>query len=430
MFKYSFFSLVLFFSVINVSAQDTLAKKQRLDFAKMYLETGGSYMPSFTGKRLLNNQVQSIDHSASLNQYITWGAFHFWGHTEFYVTIPIKHNSLTTNPDTDFQLFHSVATGARLYPWAVQEKKISPYVGLQWGALDFKQIIKTDDVQPNLSKDIMLNYEAGFTLNYKKIGARIGINYFPNNTWDYPISKTIKENIKTPPYALQFGLLYAMETTKGKNKSENDKLNGYPKVSKLSFNATSLGDFFVGIGPSSSFSLKTSEYNKTRFPYLKQKLVSNAYFDYTIGYQFNKANLYTALSFRNPTFETKGFDAKQTIKKNSLALEINKYLTDYTGFAPYIGVNVAYDNIKYKEEISGNKREFSFENKLEPGITFGWDIVPGKTAMPIVLRTNLRWYPKANFSVDGHKFDFSQLEYNLIQVVFYPGRVGKIGKFN
>lgn len=353
----------------------------------------------------------------------TWGAFHFWGHAEFYVTIPLKQNSLSNNSETDFQLLHSVATGARFYPWTMKEKKIRPYGGLHWGALDFRQIIP-DENQPTISKDFLLNFELGLSFNYKKIGGRIGVNYFPNTKWNYPISKTEKAEIKTPAYSLQFGLLYTFDATKnGKNKRVDD-WNSYPKNSKLSYDSKRFGDFFIGIGPSISFSLIRSEYNVDQFPYLKEKLTSNSYFDLAVGYQFNKADLFTAISFRNSTFETEGYGAKQTIKKNSLTLEVNKFLIDYTGFAPYLGLTVAYDKLNYIQTIDGIEKKLTVSS-IEPGITFGWDIVPGKTNEALILRTNLRWYPFSKFEVEGKNFNFSQLEYNLIQIVFYPNRLRK-----
>lgn len=418
-------AIILWFSISMAQEKDETTKKERLDFAKTYFELGGSFMPSFTGKRLISNQVQSFEHSASINPYITWGGFHFWGHTEFYVTIPLKHISLDKKPETDFELKHFVTTGARLYPWAIKEKKIRPYVGFSWGALNFKQKIKPDDNQTALSKDFMLNYEAGITYNYKKLAFRLGINYLSDNEWDYPLSTSQKTTIKTPKYTAQLGLLYTIEATKNTTKENIKEWNQYPRVAQLSHQAKRFGDFFIGVGPSGSYSLKASDYNKTKFPYLKERLVSKSYYDISAGYQFNKANLFAALSFRNPSYETKGFATTQIIKKNSLALEINKYLMDYTGFAPYIGLNIAYDMINYQENVNGVLREIDFDKNIEPGLTFGWDIVPGKTNEAIILRTNLRWYPKSNFGIDGHNFDFSQLEYNLIQVVFYPTRLLK-----
>ena len=148
---------------------------------------------------------------------------------------------------------------------------------------------------------------------------------------------------------------------------------------------------------------------------MQQKLTSANYFDIALGYHFNKANLFAAISYRNPTYKTEGFGSNQTIKKSSLSLEVNKFLTDYSGFAPFIGINVAYDKLDYEQNVDGIKKQLTFTNAIEPGITLGWDIVPGKTNEALILRTNLRWYPFSKFKLKGENFNFSQLEYNLIQ---------------
>lgn len=410
---------------ICLFAQTPNLKKKRLDFARTYFEYGGNYSQTFTGKRLLDEKVISFEQPASISQYLTWGAFHFWGHAEFYVTIPLANSTLTKNKETDYQLIHSVATGARIYPWAMKTKTLKPYLGLHWGALDFKQIIKPEENQPTLSKDFLVNYEVGLAYLNKNLGFRLAVNYFQNNDWNYPISKFLKEKITTPAYAIKFGLMYSFDMTKSNKEEITEEWNSFPQISKLSYNASRFGDFFLGLGPSTSYSLKKSTYNQTHFPYLKDKMTSKNYFDIVVGYQFNKWNLFTAISYRNPTFETEGYGTKQTIKKQSITLEMNKFLTDYTGFAPYIGLNVAYDQIKYSENENGTIKEAVFRNKIEPGLTFGWDIVPGKTSEALLLRTNLRWYPYSAFEIDQVTFNFSQLEYNLIQVVFYSGRLKK-----
>ncbi len=408
-----------------IIAQEDSSKKNRLDFAKTYFEIGGTYLPSFTGKLLENNTITTFNHSATLNSYLTWGAFHFWGHTEFYVTFPLSQLNLNKKNRVSHELSHKVSTGVRIYPWAMKERKIRPYIGANWGAIDFKQVLKPDENQSRLSKDFMLNYDAGVIYNYKKLALRLGINYFTDNKWQYPLSKTLLSEIRTPRVSLQIGLLYSFDSTKDTSEENIEEWNSYPTVSKLSYNANKFGDFFIAAGPSISFSLSKSEHNTIQFPYLQQKLTSKNYLDITLGYHFIKANLFTALSFRNPSFETEGFGSKQTIKKTSLALEINKFLTDYSGFAPYVGLNVAYDRFNYEQNIDGIKTQKTVTNKIEPGVTLGWDIVPGKTNEAIILRTNLRWYPFSKFNVNGRKFNFSQLEYNLIQVVFYPERLLK-----
>ncbi|OJJ23095.1 hypothetical protein BKI52_01730 [marine bacterium AO1-C] len=425
--KKSFLTFYLLLWVLQVMGQadtSTKAEKKRLDFAKTYFEFGGSYFPSFKGKQILNNTENTFEHSASLNPYLNWGGFHFWGHAEFYVSFPLSGITQILNPndDTSFEMIHSVATGARFYPWAFKEGSIRPYVGLSWSSLGFKQIIKPEENQPMLYKDFLLVPEVGLTYGYKSFALRLSASYFPANRWSYPVSKTDFVEINTPRFGFHAGLLYKFEASKNEDPKLQEKWNNYPRVSKLSTGATRFGDFFVGIGPSVSFSLRKSSFNEKNFPYLPNPASSENYFDIAIGYQFNKANLFTALSFRNPEFRANGHGTEQTVQKTSLLLEVNKFLTDYTGFAPYIGLNVAYDQIKYSEKTELGSREI-ISRKVEPGVTFGWDIVSGKTDEHFILRTNLRWYPLSFFTVEGQKFDFSQLEYNLIQLVFYPGRL-------
>jgi hypothetical protein len=183
------------------------------------------------------------------------------------------------------------------------------------------------------------------------------------------------------------------------------------------------GDFFIAAGPSFSFSLKPSTYSQEQLPYLQDQLSSNGFIDFGIGHHFYKGDFLVALAFRNPTYKTEGFGATQEIKKSSLALEVNKYLVDYSGFAPYVGLNVAYDRLSYEQKIDEQVTKVDVEERFEPGLTIGWDIQPGKASEALILRTNLRWYPLSSFDVDGSTFDFCQLEYNLIQLVFYPGRL-------
>ncbi|MCP4295845.1 MAG: hypothetical protein GY786_09585, partial [Proteobacteria bacterium] len=306
-----------------------------------------------------------------------------------------------------------------------QEQKLRPYAGISWAGLDFKQIIKPAEDQPVLSKDFLMGLDAGLLYGYRDFAFRLGINYFPQNKWAYPISRSNMTEIHTPSYSIQLGILYALDVSRKNDKQTIDRWNSYPTLSKQNSDAKTLGDFFIGIGPSSSYSLVKSSFNQEHFPYLKQRLISNPFFELTGGYHFKKAGLFTALSFRNPSFETSGFGAKQIIQKTSLALELNKFLLDYSGFTPYLGLNVAMERMKYTEEVNELRRELNFDTKANMGITLGWDIRPGKNEEALILRTNLRWYPFSSFEVDGSRFNFSQLEYNLIQVILYPGRIRK-----
>jgi len=426
MIKCNIVILLLFFGFhVGLSQIDSLSsnKKERLDFAKMYLEVGKTFMPSFTGKVLGDDGIDDFNNSMSGTQYLNWGGFHFWGHGEFYVSFPLSYFPFEENKQPSSEIIHSVVTGYRYYPRVYREKKIIPYTGINWSAIGFKQIINEETEQPLLWKDFVLSLDGGIMYGYKNFALRLGATYFTNTNWDYPVSKTEKADISLPSFGLQVGLLYAWDSTDDTSPENIALWNSYPTISKQSYGSTRFGDFFVGIGPSGFFSLRTSDYNDIVFPYLKNKLSSSSFFDIAMGYNFNYLGLFTALSFRNPKFTTEGYGTKQEIKKTSFALEVNKFLIDYSGFTPYLGINLAYDMFSYKEILDELEREVEINNAWEPGLTIGWDIQPGKNQEALILRTNLRWYPFSSFEIDSKSFDFSQLEYNLIQVLFYPGRL-------
>ena len=410
--------LITLFFINNSFAQDYFKEgKNRLNFAKTYFEFGGQYSPSFKGKQMDGNSIKTINNSASMVPYLNIGGLHFWGHADFYISIPLTQINFNKNDSAKFQLNQSVVTGARFLPWAYQDKKIRPYVGASWAVVNFKQ----NENQPLFSKNKLI-FDAGLLYGKGSFMTRLGINYYPKNKWNYPITQTNFQEIQMPNWSCYFGLIYAIETTRSKNmEKENNKLNSFPLLSKPTKNAIKKGDYFIGVGPSTSFMLSPSNYNETNFPYFNKKPISNTYFDIAVGYQFNKAGVVTAISYRNPKFSNEAFGTTQTIKKNSIALEAYKFLTDYSGFTPYLGLNIAYDNIEYSEKTNSINFNQSFK-KINPGLTFGWDILPGKTEQWFVLRTNLRWYPLSKIDINGKAFSQNQLEYNVIQAVFYPSR--------
>ena len=406
-----------------ILAQEYITEgKNRLNFAKTYFEVGGQFTPSFMGKRLLtNNTVQSFENSASIVPYLNIGGLHFWGRADFYISIPLTQLNFKKNDSTNFKFNQSVVTGARFLLWKYKDNKIRPFIGASWAVVNFKQEIKPTNNQPFFSKNKLL-LDAGLWYGKGSFMARLGVNFYPTSKWEYPVTENNFQQIQTPNWSAHFGLAYTFESTRSKNmETENSRLNEFPKISSPSMNAIKKGDFFIGLGPSTSFMITNSDYNESKFPYFNKKPISNTYFDMAIGYQFNKLGLVTALSFRNPKFTNEAYGTTQIIKKNSYVLEAYKYLTDYSGFTPYIGVNLAYDNINYSEENNTiNLR--STHNKITPGITFGWDILPGKTEQWFVLRTNLRWFPFESISIEGKEFSLNQIEYNVIQAVFYPSR--------
>lgn len=402
-------------------------KKERLDFAQGFFELGGEITPSYTSYHLTDQGVNSSQEAATFNSTFYWGAFHFWGHTDFYVSFPLKQYALSSKENSNSLYTHATVTGMRWYPWAVQDRKLRPFLGLSWSAFSYQQS-NADEKGPVLEKNFSPVGGIGVLYKNKTLAARLGMQYFFDHTWKYPLSTSSYKNITTPALSVNLGVMYTTDfSKKNKDPEKNVKWNQFPELSPLSYETPYKGSFFIGVGPSGSFTLNESDYTKNIMPYLNQKKASQAYADIAIGYQFDKANMFIAASYRAPRFKQEAYGTIQEITKKSLAIEATKFITDYSGFAPFVGVNFTVNQFDYEEKVN-NQEYHTMKRNVEPGLTFGWDIVPGKTDEYLVLRTNLRWYPFSSFQVKGQKFSFSQLEYNLIQAVFYPGRMIKSKK--
>jgi outer membrane protein W len=414
--------VILFLISKKINAQEYFNEgRNRLNFAKTYFELGGQYSPKFASNSLEGNDLKSFTNPASFVPYLNIGGLHFWGHADFYISIPLTQINTSKNENNNFRLNQSVVTGARFLPWAYRDKKIRPFVGTSWAVVNFKQSFKPNENQPLLSKNKLL-FDAGLLFGNKNLLARVGANYLASNAWNYPISENNFQQIRTPKWSAYLGLVFTLETTRSKNmENENSRLNKYADVSKPTLSAIKKGDWFLGIGPSSSFMLAKSAYNEAYFPYFNKKPISNTYFDLAIGYQFNKTGIVSALSFIKTKFTNDAFGSKQTIRKNSIVIETYKFLTDYSGFTPYLGFNLAYDNFDYSEKTKTQEISKNFK-EINPGLTLGWDILPGKTEQWFVLRTNLRWYPFSKIKLNDKQFSQAQIEYNVIQAVWYPSR--------
>jgi hypothetical protein len=110
------------------------------------------------------------------------------------------------------------------------------------------------------------------------------------------------------------------------------------------------------------------------------------------------------------------------LKTNSLAFEAFKFIGNYHGFVPFVGPYVGLNNYNYNEIDRGSEVVDFTENKLAYGLVFGWDIRISDVDY-LLLRTNLRFTPDLNYKKKRLSFTNNQIEFNFIQVVFYPERM-------
>jgi hypothetical protein len=409
--------LLPLFSVFSQAQEDGSKERNRLNFAKTYFELGGSLIPGFKGIFTYGASNSAIKYEPSLVPYLNIGGIHYWGHADFYISIPLVQKNWPFRGVSDLQHGHSVVTGARFFPWATKPGIFRPYVGASWAV----EYLKAASSTPLHTKNTLL-LDIGGLYQRKNFAARIGVSMHPKHQWNYPVSNSNFQLLNTPTMRSYLGVIYTFESTSSNNmQRENQKMNAYSAFSSPTANAIKTMDWFIGVGPSSSFQLQSPTYNEVNYPYFTRKPISKTYLDIALGAHWNRLGLVNALSYRSPVFINEAFGTRQTIRRQSWAMECYKYVMDFHGFTPYFGLNMTYNRIQYSESANGT----AWNKKITqwvPGLTFGWDILPGKTQQWFVLRTNLRWYPTTKFNLKGRAFQMHELEYNVIQAVFYPSR--------
>ena len=106
---------------------------------------------------------------------------------------------------------------------------------------------------------------------------------------------------------------------------------------------------------------------------------------------------------------------------NVFSLEAFKFIGDYHGFVPFVGPYVASNNSRILETDKGETITDYRASKLGYGVVFGWDIRLSQVDY-LILRTNLRYTPNLKYTKDGLDYTNNQIEFNFIQIVYYPKR--------
>jgi len=393
--------------------------EKRHSFAKSYFGISNFIVPGLNDGNFLNSAgtIQEFQRNGFTSPAINIGATHFWGYADIYISINTANLKFGTDEQKNRFAFGTF-TGVRVYPFPSKEKTIRPYVGYKFSPFRYNQ----NDIAGNNFKytkvksvfDIGLGIQLPnfyFTLEYGRV---------LNPSFDTYLSRNVKSKDKFPSQILQIGLNYTIETTKGSGGAETEKANRlYSKSNKYGF--------FLSAGPSSVFPVGTSNYIADLYPFLDNKTNSSIFPDMSIGYHFTKTDLVTALSFRPMTQKRNAYDFQQKINRKSIILEFYKYVADYHGFVPYVGVGVGYENLHLTETDYGSKITQLTQNKFSPAVVFGWDVRPSVKADWWILRTNLRYYPFLNIEHQGKKISLQHLEFNFIQFVLYPQKM-KISK--
>ncbi len=404
----------------SLEAQDYVAKQTRHRFAQStfgidYFGNSGvstSYLDS-------DGLSQPLTTASMFTPRLIIGGTHFWGHADFAVAFPLKINEFDTQNQT-VNFGSTVETSFKYFPWRIQNNRFAPYVGAGFTGYFYQQKDNSKNLGqgPELSKAVF-PLMAGVTFNHKNHLLEAGVSYINNNQSEYYLSESQKSKINVEPTFFNFSYRYMLDTTLSSEKAwESGKTK---KLTDKYANEGKLNNLFLSAGPSAAFQMGENSYNTAQRPFLSDA-VPSTFADLGMGYHLHSPDVMFTLNYRAYNATNNAYSVEQSMRRQSIGLEVTKTLADYNGFVPYVGPIVSLEKLSFTEKYNDEITHDIDTSKLALGLTFGWDILPNRL-QTWVLRTNLRWYPELDVDVDGEqKISFDTLEFNFIQAVYYPGR--------
>ncbi len=417
-------SILVFLFIIQVGySQVYIEKQSRHRFAQLNL--GFDIESSFGGNtQYLNTQsnIQALSIESSISPRFLIGGTHFWGHADFYIGIPLFGNK-TEKENQEITALRGVETVFKYYPLRIENKKVRPYIGTSLAPFYYEQ----NNGNLAYGSGPELNHTSlpllgGFTYNSTNHLIELGLAWNYNNSQEYHISRDRVIAVNTPPVYASLSYRYILETTLSAKKDwESGRTE---EVTKILADAGRLNGIYLGAGITSAFWLGESSYNTQNRPYL-EKYGTSIMVDYTLGYYIHKPDINLAFAYRTYGSSTDTYGAVQSLRRCSVLFEATKYLLDYHGFAPFLGPAISFEDLRFIEQFEGTRTVGLGDNSLAYGLTFGWDIRPNRI-QNWLLRTNLRWFPNLYLDIEPDaQISFSNIEFNFIQLVIYPGRMMK-----
>ena len=387
--------------ILGISTQLTAQSKNRYQFAHSYLGIEGNQIFQSQNDPAADIPTQTVGR-------IVIGGTHFWNKADFYISFPV----VSGTKDAQTHYTEGVITGARYLPFALRSKAPGFFVGTFWSVPSFK----------SGEGAYFLKHRMGFEIGINQLFAKswsieLGSRYILNQEVEYYYSKTQSTPTRLPNFSIQLTVKKYVDFTAGlARESAQKRINKtHEKLDKQG----RLSTFGFGIGFSSAFGSEEIPILQS-YPFLPQKAGITLYPELGISYYLHKSDLAIRASYRSLKFGHSSYDTRFTTKSKNLGLEAFKFLLDYHGFVPFVGLGL--DLSSRSTQITENILVTTDINETEflPSLVFGWDIRPTDVEW-YILRTNLRYqFP---LSKQNRTTQFQILEVNFIQFVLYPGRI-------
>lgn len=389
--------------------------KHRYTFAQTTIGYDLEFTPAigYAFRKNANGGNERFEIGGNINPIITITGLHFWGHAEFFTGFSLPNISISGNQPYSFRRF--AGTGAKIFPLAIKEHGLRPYLGLAIAGFSFQS-----ESGPKY-KRVEYPLLVGLTYSFRHGLLELGANYYFSRNHQYFIAKDEHAPLSVPKLSFNVDYKYffdfSMASKRRDSSGETEKTYEKLKANK------NLNSFTIAFGPAYSFLIGESSYNKSIRPYLDDYKITGIFPDLSIGYYHYRVDGNINFSYRAFKESLTAFDTRQSIERKSLAIEVYKFFMDYHGFVPFAGAIASWERLRF-HEIENNQTIYAKTySRWTPGIILGWDIRPTRVDWWGV-RTNIRYFPLLKLKLDnGHTIDLRQIELNFLQFVFYPNRL-------
>lgn len=404
-------TLLLFITICCLSSS-VYPQKSRYRFAESYVGLATEISPQNQSFAFIQNGVlQNKELASQLQPRILIGGTHFWGHADFYLSIPLASISFSGTKDATYS--NNVITGFRFFPFKLQNNNLRPFAGLGFNRMSLQ--LGDGPTYGNWQTFT----EAGLCFRTKQhfiLG--VSAHYFPNTTFQTAINQEQFSETKLNNYTFSLSIKKAIDFSRS-YESESSK-RFFAKLKEELKQENKLNTYSVGLGLSAYIPLERSE-QASRNPFFNDEIEGNVGLDMALGYYFHRTDAAIRLSYRRHKQAETAFDYSYSLKKQSVALEAFKFLFDFHGFVPFVGPFAARDYYHLNEKDAQRTVSDHKEESWSYGLVFGWDIRLSEMDF-FILRTNLRYNPKVNLKQSGFTYTSKSIEFNFIQLVFYPER--------
>lgn len=404
-------TLLLFITICCLNTS-TWSQKSRYRFAETYVGLATEFSPQHqTFSQIENGSFIQKDLPNQLHPRILIGGTHFWGHADFYLSIPLTSIALSGSKQANYS--NNVITGFRFFPFKLQGNSLRPFAGFGFNQMSLR--LDGGPIYGNWQTFV----ESGLSYrNKRNFIFGLSAYYFPYTTFQTALNREQFSENKVNNYSFSISIKKAIDFSRSYENENNKRF--FAKLKEELNRQKKLNTYSVGLGLSAYIPLERSEH-ASRKAFFNDEIEGNVGLDMAFGYYFHLTDAAIRLSYRRHKQAETAFDYNYQLNKQSVALEAFKFLFDFHGFVPFVGSFAARDYYhlqeKDRQRIITNHKEESWAY----GLVFGWDIRLSETDF-FILRTNLRYNPKVDLKQNGLTYTSNVIEFNFIQLVFYPER--------